>query len=146
MKKLLLGAAALLLMASCSGNGTSEKTNEDSARINDSISQVEANQAAAEQASVVSLRQDSIAKVEEPSNTSAEYDELLDQYEKSVKSYQKLVKNFRGDYDKQPSYTKKCRDLYNKINKVKNKLSPEQNKKFKSLKSKYDQAYYSIQG
>ena len=42
MKKLLLGAAALFLMTGCSGNGTSEKTREDSARIADSIAQVEA--------------------------------------------------------------------------------------------------------
>lgn len=42
MKKLLLGAVALLLMASCSGNGTSEKAKEDSTRITDSIAPVEA--------------------------------------------------------------------------------------------------------
>lgn len=41
MKKLLLGASALLLMASCSGNGASEKANDDSVRMADSIAQVE---------------------------------------------------------------------------------------------------------
>lgn len=141
MKKLLFGVAVIMLMASCSGNGTNEKAQEDSASIADSIAPVEVASVAEEQTG-----QDSVVKAEEAANTSAEYDELLDQYEKSVKSYQKFVKNFRGDYDKQPSYTKKCIELYKKINKVKNELSPEQNKKFKSLKSKYDQAYYSIQG
>ena len=48
MKKVLFGAAALLLMASCSGNGTKEKAKEDSIRIADSITQVEAAQGAAE--------------------------------------------------------------------------------------------------
>ena len=51
MKKLLLGAAALFLMAGCARFGNSKKAAEDSARIADSIAQVEA----AEQA-----RQDSI--------------------------------------------------------------------------------------
>ena len=58
MKKLLFGATALLLMASCSGNGTNEKAKEDSARIADSIAQVENAKAAAEQARLDSIRQD----------------------------------------------------------------------------------------
>ena len=60
MKKLLFGVAALLLMASCSGNGTTEKASDDSARIADSIAQVETAKAAAEQARLDSIRQDSI--------------------------------------------------------------------------------------
>ena len=60
MKKVVSGAAALLLLASCSGNGASEKAKEDSIRIADSIAQVEAAQAAAEQARLESMRQDSI--------------------------------------------------------------------------------------
>lgn len=64
MKKLLLGAAALFLMASCSGNGPTEKTKEDSVRIADSIAQVEAAQAAAEQARLDSIRADSIKQAE----------------------------------------------------------------------------------
>ena len=71
MKKLLFGTAALLLMASCSGTGTSEKTREDSTHIADSIAQVEAirqaeeaAQVAAEQAHLDSIRQDSIVQEE----------------------------------------------------------------------------------
>ena len=71
MKKLLFGTAALLLMASCSGNGTSEKTREDSTHITDSIAQVEtarqAEEAAmttAEQVHLDSIRQDSINRIE----------------------------------------------------------------------------------
>lgn len=64
MKKLLFGIAAIMLMASCSGNGASEKAKEDSTRIADSIAQVEAEQAAAEQARLDSLRADSIKKAE----------------------------------------------------------------------------------
>lgn len=57
-----MGTAALLLMASCSGYNNSEKTHEDSARIADSIAQVEAAKAAAERARLDSLRQDSIRR------------------------------------------------------------------------------------
>ena len=60
MKKLLFGVTALLLMTSCSGNGTTEKASDDSARIADSIAQVENAKAAAEQARLDSIRQDSI--------------------------------------------------------------------------------------
>ena len=62
MKIFLFGVTALFLMASCSGNGASEKAKEDSLRIADSIAQVEA--AKAEQARLDSIRQDSIAKAE----------------------------------------------------------------------------------
>ncbi|MCH5236621.1 MAG: hypothetical protein J1E95_02340 [Muribaculaceae bacterium] len=64
MKKLLLGAVALFLMASCAGNGSSEKAREDSARIADSIAQIEKTKAEAEQARQDSIRQDSIKKAE----------------------------------------------------------------------------------
>ena len=71
MKKLLFGAAALLMMTSCSGNGGSDKANEESAQAGDSITQVEATQkaedatnVAAEQARLDSLRADSIQKAE----------------------------------------------------------------------------------
>lgn len=62
MKKLLFGTVAVLLMASCAGNGNSEKAREDSIRIADSIAALEAAQAEAEaeQARLDSLRQDSI--------------------------------------------------------------------------------------
>ena len=72
MKKVLVGETALLLMASCVGNDSSEKAKEDSTRIADSIAQVdaarqaeEAAQAAAERVRLDSIRQDSIAKEEE---------------------------------------------------------------------------------
>lgn len=59
MKNFLFGVTAIILMASCSSNGISEKAHEDSARIADSIAQVEDAKAAAEQA-----RLDSINKME----------------------------------------------------------------------------------
>ena len=64
MKKLLFGISALLLLASCSGNGASEKAREDSTRIADSIAQVEAAKVAAEQARLDSIRADSIKQAE----------------------------------------------------------------------------------
>lgn len=79
MKKLLLGVTAILLMASCSRKDTTEKANDDSIRIADSITQVEAIQAAVEQARLDSIRQDSIQKETEK----AEFAEI-----------QSLVKNF----------------------------------------------------
>lgn len=72
MKKLFFGTIALFLMASCSGNGASEKAKEDSARVADSIAQVEVTRQAeeaalttAEQARLDSIRRDSIAKEKE---------------------------------------------------------------------------------
>lgn len=71
IKNLLFGAATIMLMASCAGNGVSEKTKEDSIRIADSIAQVEATRQAeeaamaAEQARLDSIRRDSLAKEEE---------------------------------------------------------------------------------
>lgn len=62
MKKILFGVATMLLFASCSGNGSSEKAKEDSARIADSIAKVEAAKEASEQARLDSLRQDSITQ------------------------------------------------------------------------------------
>lgn len=53
MRKLLFGASALILMVSCSGNGTTEKNNEDSTHIADSISQVEAAKEAGHQDSTI---------------------------------------------------------------------------------------------
>lgn len=69
MKKLLLGAVALFLTASCSANGSSEKEREDSIRTVDSLAKVEAARQAQEtahaqavmaQERLDSLRQDSL--------------------------------------------------------------------------------------
>ena len=71
MKKVLFGVVTLILMANCTGNSALEKAREDSARIADSIAQIEAirqaevaAQVAAVQARMDSIRQDSIAKEE----------------------------------------------------------------------------------
>ena len=128
MKNLLLGAAALFLMASCSGNGTTEKTNEDSTRIADSIAQVEAAQAAAEQARQDSIRQDSIAKAEAQAKT-AQYDDLVDQYVALVNKLDKEARS--GNFNNIDSKVRKICNLEAKIRKVKNNLSPEQLTKYK---------------
>lgn len=157
MKKILLGTAAFLLMLSCSGNGEKNSENSESLKPADTMTQVKIQKDTIEQPMQEETqldygdkqevkkeaKEESKEKVKEDTG---QYDELLSQYETAVKSYQKFVKNFNGNYSKQPSYTTKCNNLYKKIEKVKNKLSPEQQKKFKSLKSKYDNAYYSIQG
>lgn len=79
MKKLLYGAVALLLTASCAGN-KAEKENEESIRQADSIAAIEARQeaqAAAEQARLDSLRQDSIAKAEKASANIPTFNEIM---------------------------------------------------------------------
>lgn len=131
MKKLLLGAAVLLLMVSCSENGTTEKTKEDSERIADSIAQVEAAKVAAEQARQDSIRQDSIAKAK----SAAQYDGLVDQYVSAVNTVEKAAKN--GQWDKMQSLIDKAQRLRNKIDKIKNELTPEQSAKFKKAVSKW---------
>lgn len=64
MKNLLLVIVILLLTASCVEKGTSDKAKEDSARIADSIAQVEDAKIAAEQARLDSIRKDSINNAE----------------------------------------------------------------------------------
>ena len=120
MRKLLFGAVALLLMASCAGNGGSEKAGTDSSQTTDSPVQTEvAAQAEADQA-----RQDSITKAEK----AAQYDELLNQYIKSVNN---------------PNYknANKSWELGNKLEKIKDKLTPEQRAKYKKAKSKRQRNY-----
>ena len=126
MKKLLFGVAALLLMASCSGNGTTEKASEDSTHIADSIAQVEAAQAAAEQA-----RQDSIAKAE----AAAQYDNLIKEYASAIVTFKNRAIRTNGDYQSYKLYLK-CKDLEAKLNKQKDKMTSEQLSKFKSEKYK----------
>ena len=66
MKKLLFGAAALLMMASCAGKEGAEKANDESAEAGDSITQVETAQKAEEAAKAEAdiARQDSITSIE----------------------------------------------------------------------------------
>ena len=135
MKKLLFGAVALLLMASCSGNGTTEKANDDSARIADSIAQVEAAKAAAEQARVDSLRQDSIANAEKAAQEASKYDDLINQYVSAVNNVEKAAK--KGQMNKMQSLCDEAQRLRNKIDKIKNELTPEQSAKFKKAVSKW---------
>lgn len=157
MKKLLFAAASIILMIGCNSNGEKNRETSDTLQLTDTVTQAEVQKDTLEQSKPEGTQLDSVDKQEVKKEAKEEskekvkedtgqYDELLSQYETAVKSYQKFVKNFNGNYSKQPSYTTKCNNLYKKIEKVKNKLSPEQQKKFKSLKSKYDNAYYSIQG
>lgn len=124
MKRILFGISALFLMASCSGNGASEKVREDSARIADSIAQVEAAKAAVEQARLDSIRQDSIAKAE----VAAQYDALLNQYIKAANNPSAANAN-------------KSWRLGNELEKVKDKLTPEQRAKFEKAKKKRQNNY-----
>lgn len=77
MKKILFGAVAVLLVVSCSGNGNSERSREDSASMADSIAQVEDAKAAAEQARLDSIHQDSL-RADSIANAEAFYKKLPD--------------------------------------------------------------------
>ena len=129
MKKLFFGAAALLLMASCSGNGASKKANDDSARIADSIAQVETAKVTSEQACLDSLRQDSIAKAEESAKVAAQYDELISQYVDAVNKYGKL--RMGDDWEAINKVYQKYMKLEKQISKIKGNLNSEQLSKFK---------------
>lgn len=89
MKKLLFGATALLVMTSCSGNGSSDKSSDDATFRADSIAKVEAAKAAAEQARLDSLRTDSINKAEAESfyNSLPKLKKLATFDEKKVTKY-----------------------------------------------------------
>lgn len=131
MKKLLFGISALLSLASCSGNGASEKAREDSTRIADSIAQVEAAKAAVEQARLDSIRQDSIAKAE----VAAQYDDLVNQLVSAVNNIDNAHK--KGNYSNMHSLVNKYNSIHNQINKVKKDLSSEQLSKVKGAEKKY---------
>lgn len=137
MKKFLFGAAALILIASCSGNDASEKVREDSTRIADSIAQVETTrqaEIAAEQARQDSIRQDSIAKVEKAAQEASQYDDLVNQYAALVNKLDKEARS--GNFNNIYSKVTKITNLEAKIRKVKNNLSPEQLKKYKKALNK----------
>ena len=138
MRKLLFGAVALLLMASCAGNGGSEKAGTDSNQTTDSPVQTEvAAQAEAEQARQDSIRQDSIAKAEKAEKTAkaaSQYDDLVNQYVASVNKLDKETRS--GIFKNVDSKAKKIFNLEAKIKKVKNNLSPEQLKKYKKAHNK----------
>lgn len=124
MKKLLFGIVFLLFMTSCHSNGDSEKAKEDSARIADSIALIEA---AVEQARQDSIRQDSIAKAEK-AQEAAQYDDLLNRYIKSVNNLNYINAN-------------KSWVLGNQLEKVKDKLTPEQLEKYEKAKAKRQRNY-----
>lgn len=130
MKKLLLGAAALFLMASCSGSGSTKNTNEESTRIADSIAQVEA-----EQARLDSIRQDSIAKAEELAKATAKYDNLVTQYVSSVNNIERAAKN--RNFSNMHSLVNKYNSLLEEIDKIKNNLSPQQLSEVEKAEKKY---------
>lgn len=153
MKKLLFGAAALFLMMSCSGNVKSEKTLEDSPQA-DSQEQVDESTVSAtgnEQDSSkmdTELKNETTDKEEKSDNTSkadkeekakketSQYDDLVSQYVASVNNLEKAA--YAGKWDKITSLGNKHDNLRNKINKVKNNLSPEQKAKVKKAEKKYD--------
>lgn len=139
MKKLLFGAVVLFLMASCAGNGESEKVQEDSSQTADSLAQVEAAQA--EVARQDSIRQDSIAKAEKAAQTTAQYDKIVDEYLNATIKLEGVakkagsVKNF--NYETASNVIAKCNKLDDQIKKVKSELTPEQLEKYKRGQKKY---------
>ena len=146
MRKLLFGAVALLLMASCAGNGGSEKAGTDSSQTTDSpVQTVDAAQAKAEQARQDSIRQDSITKAEKTAKeekAASQYDGMIKEYVTTVNSFAKVSKNVSqtGNYSKGVALLQKCWKQEEKINKVKSKLSPSQLEQFKKAKAKFNKA------
>ena len=139
MKKLLFGAVVLFLMASCAGNGESEKVQEDSSQTADSLAQVEAVQA--EVARQDSIRQDSIAKAEKAAQAAAQYDKIVDEYLNAIIKLEGVAKKARSgknfNYETASNVIAKCNKLDDKIRKVKSELTPEQLEKYKRGQKKF---------
>ena len=139
MKKLLFGAVVLFLMASCAGNGESEKVQEDSSQTADSLAQVEAAQA--EVARQDSIRQDSIAKAEKAAQAAAQYDKIVDEYLNAIIKLEGVAKKARSgknfNYETASNVIAKCNKLDDKIRKVKSELTPEQLEKYKRGQKKF---------
>ena len=132
MKKFLLALLPFMMLCAC-GEKQKVDVREDSVRpnvpsINDTISQ------------------DSITVKNEESNNnelkeektkddkSAEYDELIDQYVKTVNKYGKLRWDMR-DWDQQEKLFNKYHKLEKQINKIKDNLNKKQLSKFKKAKA-----------
>ena len=146
MRKLLFGAVALLLMASCAGNGGSEKAGTDSSQTTDSpVQAVDAAQAKAEQARLDSIRQDSITKAEKAAKeekAASQYDEIVDGYFNATTKLESMAKKAKSgkniNYETANSIITKCVKLEGQIKKVKSKLTPKQLEKYKKGQKKWN--------
>lgn len=109
MKKLLFGVMALILLASCSGNGGTDKSREDSILRADSIRQADSIAAAevalkAQQAMQDSIRQDSVRNDEAFANALKALEHLpssgnLDKYLKGLGFTGSSKSSVRSEYD-----------------------------------------------
>lgn len=133
-------------MASCSGNGESQKEREDSGQTIDSMAQIEVPQAQdateGEQTLPDPASQDSIVKDDEITKATAQYDGIIKEYVSTVNSFAKVSKTVTqtGAYSKGVSLLQKCFKQEEKINKIKSKLSPSQLEQFNKAKAKFKKA------
>lgn len=126
-----------MLIMGCSSNTESES--KDSLNTKDSPNVVEQTV----QTQPDSLPRDTkVAQQDSVNKATAQYDDLINEYVSTVNSFYKASQNLGkgNNWEKGVSLLQKCWKIEDKIKKVKGKLSPEQLKKYKSAKSKFNKA------
>ena len=137
MKKLLFGAAALLLLAGCSGSGNNETTDEasqDSTAITVADDSVKATPDAPEADKAPDKTTQEATK---PSPNAKKIDQYLNGYMKDAKQYRQAVKNGMMGYElgelrKYGNIAKK------RLQKFEKEMTPEQKEKFQKANKMFN--------
>ena len=138
MKKFLYGAAVFFLAVSCTGKSSKESEKVDSQIVEDTTVISADTAMAPSQVSSDSIVPNNEDKVKEEvkKEESSEYGKLVDQYSNAVNSWGKNAKN--GNWTAADKASQKASQLWEKIEKVKNKLTPAERKKYdKANKTSY---------
>ena len=141
MKKLLFGAAALLLMGACSGSNSTKTDNQDMDSVNsiDTVSSAVDATPVEEQTKLDTLQSDTIADAEKKIDPDvAKYDSMLDKYESLIKKCWSMSKKGLTINDqKLADVWMAAGDVGSKLDKANKKLTPEQQSLLKKLNKDY---------
>lgn len=131
MKKILLGFLPFVMVCACTSNQKAEEEKDTSGMNKIMVSD--------------STRQDTIPNISDQNvnnkpeteevkeDKSAEYDELISQYENTVKKYSKLLQ--QDKWEEASNAFEKYHKLEKQISKIKGNLNIEQLSKFKKVKA-----------
>ena len=141
MKKILLGAMALLLMGACSGSNSSKTDNQDMESVEsiDTASQSDDVTPGNEQAQLDSSSQAPIAKEEKKEDPAvAKYNSMLDKYESLIKKCWSMSKKGLSINDQElADVWMKAGEAGSKLDKSNKNLTPEQQNRLKKLNKDY---------
>ena len=141
MKKLLFGAAALLLMSACSGSNGTKTDNQDMDSVNtiDSVAPAADSTTVKERPQLDAPQQDTVAQAEKKVDPEvAKYDSMLDNYESLIKKCWSMSKKGLSINDQElADVWMEAGDVASKLDKANKKLTPEQQSRLKKLDKDY---------